>query len=145
MNKSRLPILFFFYSFFFLSLFAVKANAIEKEEPTPNISQPPVDAPFITRWDLSKSTGLVTNQIYFNIAQSGNVSFTWQEVSPGSATGNGIVTDTSLTISNLPTNAIIDLSISPTNLQGFFISNGALVDVKQWGSTAWTGMNSAFS
>jgi surface protein len=149
MNKPLLPKkIFFFCSFFFLSLFAVQANAIEKEKPTPTTSQPPVEAPFITRWDLSKTGSGTNDQISFNIATSGNVRFTWQEVSPGSATGTGIFSGNTASITGLPANAIIDLSISPTNFQHFFINEGPdkerLVDVKQWGTTAWTSMNSAF-
>jgi surface protein len=149
MNKPLLPKkIFFFCSFFFLSLFAVQANAIEKEKPTPTTSQPPVEAPFITRWDLSKTGSGTNDQISFNIATSGNVRFTWQEVSPGSATGTGIFSGNTASITGLPANAIIDLSISPTNFQHFFINEGPdkerLVDIKQWGTTAWTSMNSAF-
>ncbi|MFB0947726.1 MAG: BspA family leucine-rich repeat surface protein, partial [Spirosomataceae bacterium] len=150
MNKPRLPKkIFFFCSFFFLSLFSVQANAIEKEKPTPTISQPPVDAPFITRWDLTKTGSGTNDQISFNVATSGSVDYSWVDVNSTANSGSGTFSGTTATITGLPANVIIDLSISPTNLQRFYINDGAdkarLIDVRQWGTTAWTSMRRAFS
>ena len=103
--------------------------------------------PFITRWNLA-TAGSGANQLSFGVATAGTVSYTWQEVSPGSASGSGTFDGTSLTITGLPTGATIDLSISPTNFQRINIYNGLdrnrLTDVKQWGTTAWASMYTAF-
>jgi surface protein len=48
----------------------------------------------------------------------------------------------------LPANNIVTLSINPSNFKQINISNGVdknrLIDVTQWGSVAWTGMQYAF-
>jgi hypothetical protein len=36
-----------------------------------------IDSPFITHWDLSKSTGSGTTQITFGVATTGTVNYTW--------------------------------------------------------------------
>ncbi len=102
---------------------------------------------FITRWNLS-TTGSGATRLSFGVATSGPVSYTWTEVSPGTATGSGVFNGSPAIITGLPAGATIDLSISPANFQRFFIQNGAdknrLVDVRQWGTTAWSSMESAF-
>ncbi|KAB7726872.1 BspA family leucine-rich repeat surface protein [Rudanella paleaurantiibacter] len=104
-------------------------------------------SPFVTRWNLA-TTGSGANQLSFGVATSGTVSYTWQEVSPGSASGSGTFTGTTATITGLPTGATIDLSIAPANFQRIIINNGAdrsrLIDVRQWGTVGWTSMNNAF-
>jgi surface protein len=102
---------------------------------------------FVTRWDLA-TAGSGATQLSFGTATSGTVTYTWQEISPGSASGSGSFTGTTLTITGLPGGAIIRLSINPTNFQRINIFNGAdrsrLLDVEQWGSTVWTSMLNAF-
>jgi len=102
---------------------------------------------FITQWDLSIA-GSGATQLSFGTATSGSVNYTWQEISPGSATGSGTWSGASLTITGLPTGATIRLQIAPTNFQRININNGGdrnrLTLVEQWGSTAWTDMSSAF-
>ncbi|WP_157505977.1 BspA family leucine-rich repeat surface protein, partial [Flavobacterium chungangense] len=103
--------------------------------------------PFITRWDLSK-TGTGANEISFGIETSGTVHYTWQEVGGGGAIGSGSFTGSSATITGLPTNGSIDLSIDKTNFQHIVINNDLdnlrLTDIKQWGAVAWTSMEDAF-
>ena len=103
--------------------------------------------PFITRWNLA-TAGSGDTQLTFGVATSGTVSYTWQEVSPGTRSGAGTFTGSTATITGLPSGAVIDLSISPTNFNRFIINDGTdknrLTDVRQWGTTAWTSMSFAF-
>jgi len=108
---------------------------------------------FITQWNLA-TAGSGPTQLFFSTATSGSVNYTWQEISPGSATGSGSWSGTTLTITGLPAGATIRLQIVPidlggiTNFQGIFIGNGSdrnrLTQVENWGSTTWTNMNQAF-
>ncbi|HAK79936.1 MAG TPA: hypothetical protein DCM71_24270, partial [Runella sp.] len=105
----------------------------------------PVGRPFITRWDLSKP-GSGANQLSIGVATAGTVNYTWTTV-PAGTSGSGTFNGTTLTISGLPTNAVIDLSIDPTNFQRIIngTSRERLVQIKQWGDVAWTSMERAFS
>lgn len=102
---------------------------------------------FVTRWNLA-TAGSGATQLSFGVATSGSVSYTWTEVSPGTATGSGVFSGSPANITGLPAGAIIELSISPVNFQRFIINNGPdknrLIDVSQWGTTAWTSMLNAF-
>ncbi len=103
--------------------------------------------PFITRWNLA-TAGSGATQLTFGVATSGTVSYTWQEVSPGTGSGSGTFTGNTATITSLPSGAVIDLSISPANFNRFIIDEGTdknrLADVRQWGTTSWTSMAKAF-
>ncbi|WP_169731916.1 BspA family leucine-rich repeat surface protein [Runella limosa] len=104
-------------------------------------------SPFITRWDLSKPSGSGLTQISFGVGTTGTVSYTWAEVG-GTATGSGTFSGSTATITGLPAGGKIDLSISPTNFNQINI-NGAtdrvrLIEIKQWGTTAWANMVTAF-
>ncbi len=108
---------------------------------------------FITRWDLTLDAGSGTEQISFNVITTGSVNYTWTTV-PAGTSGSGTFMSSSssgsqITISGLPTGATIDLSINPTNFKSFYIINGPdrkrLIDVKQWGSTAWSILGSTFA
>ena len=103
-------------------------------------------SPFITRWDLSKPGGAATT-LTFVVATAGTVSYTWQQVG-GTASGSGTFSGSTLTITNLPANATIDLSIDPTNFQRIIIGNGTdrqrLTEIQKWGAVAWTSMQYAF-
>ncbi len=104
--------------------------------------------PFITRWNLA-TAGSGATQLSFGVATAGTVNYSWQEVGGGGATGTGTFSGSPLTITGLPSGAIIDLSIEPSNFQRVIINNGSdrnrLVDVRQWGDVAWTSMELAFS
>jgi len=102
---------------------------------------------FITRWNLA-TAGSGGTQLTFGVETSGTVGYTWQEVSPGTASGSGTFTGSTATITSLPSAAVIDLSISPTNFNRFIVNDGTdknrLTDVRQWGTTAWTSMERTF-
>ncbi|KUJ59173.1 hypothetical protein AR687_24510, partial [Flavobacteriaceae bacterium CRH] len=101
---------------------------------------------FVTRWNLA-TAGSGTTQLSFGVATAGTVDYYWQTV-PAGTSGSGTFTGTTATITGLPTGATIDLSIKPTNLQRFNMNNGTdksrLTDIKQWGTTAWTSMETTF-
>lgn len=103
-------------------------------------------SPFITRWDLSKPGGAATT-LTFGVATAGTVSYTWQQVG-STASGSGTFSGSTLTITSLPANAIIDLSIDPVNFQRININYGTsrqrLIEIKQWGTVAWSSMQKAF-
>jgi surface protein len=107
----------------------------------------PAQSAFITRWNLAIA-GSGATQLSFGTATSGTVNYYWQEVSPGTATGSGSFSGTTLAITGLPSGATIRLGIYPTNFQRININNGTdrsrLLDVEQWGSTVWTSMANAF-
>ncbi len=102
---------------------------------------------FITQWNLA-TTGSGATQLTFGTATSGVVNYTWQEISPGTATGSGSWSGATLTIAGLPTGATIRLQIAPTNFQRIIINIGAdrnrLTQVEQWGTTVWSSMQNAF-
>ncbi|KPM49784.1 choice-of-anchor D domain-containing protein [Jiulongibacter sediminis] len=104
--------------------------------------------PFITRWDLSLS-GSSSTGLSFGVQTSGSANYTWQQVGGSGATGSGTFSGTTLSITGLPANGIIDLSISPTNFQrinmGFSGDAGRLTQIKQWGDVVWVSMADAFS
>lgn len=102
---------------------------------------------FITQWNLA-TAGSGATQLSFGTATSGTVNYTWQEISPGSATGSGSWSGATLTITGLPAGATIRLQIVPTNFQRIIINSGTdsnrLTQVEQWGSVVWTSMLRAF-
>jgi hypothetical protein len=101
----------------------------------------------VTRWNLA-TAGSGATQLSIGTATSGTVNYYWQQVTGGTATGSGTFSGNTLTITGLPSGATIRLGIYPTNFQRININNGAdksrLLDVEQWGSTVWTGMQNAF-
>jgi len=102
---------------------------------------------FITQWNLA-TAGSGATQLSFGTATSGIVNYTWQEISTGTATGSGSWSGSPLTITGLPAGATIRLLIAPANFQRININNGGdknrLIQVEQWGNTAWTSMSQAF-
>lgn len=108
-------------------------------------------SPFITRWDLSMHAGSGSNQISFHATIAGSgTNYTWQEIAPGNSSGGGVLAAGSslYTIDDLPAHAVIELHITPANLQRFFINNGLdsdrLTEVKAWGHANWTSMQNMF-
>lgn len=103
---------------------------------------------FVTRWNLSTG-GSGTTRLSFEIGVAGTVSYTWKQISSGSsASGSGTFTTYNATITGLPAGATIELSILPTNFRRININNGQdknrLIDIVNWGTTAWNAMNNAF-
>ncbi len=102
---------------------------------------------FVTQWDLS-IPGSSPTEISLGTATSGTVNYTWQELSPGTATGSGSWSGTNLTITGLPAGATIRLQIAPSNFQRIIINydvdRDRLTHVENWGSVNWTSMLYAF-
>lgn len=103
---------------------------------------------FITQWNLA-TPGSGPTQLSFGTATSGTVNYTWQEISPGSTSGSGSWSGSTLTITGLPAGATIRLEIAPANLQSVVMVIGGydgerLIKIENWGSTAWTSMQQAF-
>jgi gliding motility-associated-like protein len=102
---------------------------------------------FITQWDLSIA-GSGATQLSFGTATSGVVNYTWQEISPGSASGSGSWSGSTLAITGLPAGSIVRLQIAPVNFQRIIINAGTdrnrLTQIENWGTTAWTSMENAF-
>ncbi|MDX2190292.1 MAG: BspA family leucine-rich repeat surface protein [Bacteroidota bacterium] len=103
--------------------------------------------PFITEWNLSIS-GSNQNRISFGVGTSGIVSYQWATI-PTTTTGIGTFTGTNATISGLPTNSRISLSIDGNNFNRININGGndrsRLTNVAQWGNVIWISMDNAFS
>jgi surface protein len=105
---------------------------------------------FVTKWNLA-TTGSGANQLSFTTTNNGTVNYSWTELSPGTSTGTGTlsISGTTATISGLPSGATISLRIQPTNFNRFALNTSAdksrLLDVEQWGTTAWTSMSAAFA
>lgn len=104
---------------------------------------------FITVWDMSKSAPLAyQNSIVFGVNTSGIASYTWETYPVASVSGLGTFTGTTLTVTGIPTNAVIKLSIKPTNFLRININNGPcrsrLIDLLQWGTAQWNTMDYAF-
>jgi len=104
-------------------------------------------APFITKWDLSIS-GSGATQITFDVGTTGIVNYTWLQLTGGGATGSGTFSGTTVTIIGLPAGGTIRLSIDSVNFNRININNGIdknrLLDVEQWGTVAWSSMQTAF-
>ncbi len=95
---------------------------------------------------MSKPGGNPT-ELTFGVGTTGTVSYTWETI-PAGTTGAGTFTGSTATITGIPANAIIRLYIDSVNFNRININYGIdkqrLVDVEQWGSVAWTSMESAF-
>jgi surface protein len=107
-----------------------------------------VCADFVTKWNLA-TNGSGATQLSFKLTNSNTVNYSWTEVG-GTKTGSGTFTtgtNTTRTITGLPTGATIRLRIKSTNLQAFstlqIADNVRLVDVEQWGTTKWSTMAAA--
>ena len=124
-------------------------DASNSDDSVNDFAPPVVMNPFVTRWNLA-TTGSGANQLTFNVVTTGTVAYTWQTVPAGtSGSGTLSVSGFTATITGLPTNATILLSIDPASFKEFFINNGTdrsrLTEIVAWGDVAWTSMNNAFS
>ncbi len=128
------------------NLTTTKGWTITGDAPSGSSCVVAVNNNFITQWNLAIA-GSGSTQLYFAVENSGPITYTWQEISPGSATGSGTRSGPTVTIAGLPAGATIRLEISPTNFQRFLIDGpdvSRLTQVEQWGSTVWTSMERAF-
>lgn len=102
---------------------------------------------FVTRWDLS-IPGSGPSQLLFHSSGSGPLNYTWKEISPGNASGSGIL-EHSLAITDLPAGSVIELRIASSNLSTFSLQNQfdrpRLIDVAQWGSANWASTYGMFA
>ncbi|MDN3706356.1 BspA family leucine-rich repeat surface protein [Myroides ceti] len=96
--------------------------------------------PFITVWNLSK-TSATANTLNFQITGTAPIAYTWTASGGGSGSG----TTTIGIITGLPAGEIIRLSMDPAYLKTFKSNSIDLVNIAQWGTVAWSSMNSAFS
>lgn len=107
---------------------------------------------FITQWDLSKGGssapgGLIS--LSFGVTVAGAVNYSWRTTdNTKSGTGTIPAAATTVTITNLPANKIVELSIEPANFRRININGGTekarLTDITQWGKVAWSSMENAF-
>ena len=104
---------------------------------------------FKTKWAF----GAAATQLNFNALTVGAVNYTWS-TAPSGKNGTGSFTmntagAVTLTGLNIAAGDSLTLSMTPTNLRRFYISQGVdrskLVDVTRWGTVAWTSMQNAFS
>ena len=126
------------------------ANNIADENHYPSAIQekaPMLTNNFITRWNLA-TAGSGPTQISFGTGTNGTVNYTWQQVGGAGATGSGSFSGSVVTITGLPSGAMIDLSIQPTNFRAISIfydtDRSRLTDVKEWGGVLWTSMQYSF-
>lgn len=101
---------------------------------------------FVTVWDLA-TTGGPNTELTFDVATGGTVNYAWETI-PAAISGSGTFTEPAATITGLPSDATIRLLIQPANFERIIINYGTdrnrLTLVENWGSTAWTSMESAF-
>lgn len=99
---------------------------------------------FITRWELP------TNLLYIEFTLErgvGGVDYYWETIPAGtSGSGNFPEGNGYVSITGLPANSTIRLSLAPENLKRFYqvITNDYLVDVEAWGTANWSSMEMAF-
>ena len=107
---------------------------------------------FITQWDLRKggssaSGGLIS--LSFGVTVAGAVNYSWRTTdNTKSGTGTIPAAATTVTITNLPANKIVELSIEPANFRRINMDGGPekarLTDITQWGKVVWSSMENAF-
>ena len=100
---------------------------------------------FITTWNMLNGV----TSIRFDVTTTGPVAYTWSTVPPAApASGSGTFTGPNVTISGLPPNQDIRLTIQPENFKRFINFSSAFFyqinDINQWGAVEWTSMENAF-
>lgn len=118
---------------------SINDGGVDASCPSPN---------FISEWTFSAAA----TELHFNAKTDGAVDYFWV-ASPSNNSGSGSFTQSgagAVTLSGLTIAAgdVLTLSMAPSNLRRFFISNGVdreqLTDIIQWGKVAWTSMDRAF-
>lgn len=111
---------------------------------------------FITVWDLSLDAGSGPNSFKFYAKTNGNVNYTWEEIGGNSAIGSGSFNVTNalatIDVTGIAAGGKVRLIIEPENMlrfsqfgAGYAPDTKRLVDVEQWGTTAWESMNNLFA
>ena len=102
---------------------------------------------FITAWTHTAS---ISSLFLTQVGLTGAVQYTWTAM-PSANTGTGTINSfgpASIAL-NCPANNTITLEMNPNNLTSIKLLGGPdtdkLIDIKQWGSVAWTTMNQAFA
>lgn len=127
-------------------IFACMLSLFSCKKPAEEVIQEEDKTSFITIWDLSKRK-TVKDSVKFYISRSGAVAYSWEEIGGNSRInqrGSGRITTNTFTLMNAPEGAKIRLILSPDSLKSVSISSDMLIDISQWGTTAWTSMFSAF-
>ena len=100
--------------------------------------------PFITTW----ASVFSSTSISFGTVTTGPVVYSWVSLAPASpASGSGTFQGPNVTISGLPVDARIRLTIQPQNFKRFYANGFAftITEVNQWGTTEWISMENAFN
>ena len=102
---------------------------------------------FITEWQ----TDSYNDFIIFYLSTNGPIKYSWKTTDSDQIyTGevSETVTNHLVAIENLPINKTIELSIEPTNLKHFKITNLTnriyLTNLKQWGTATWNSFEDSF-
>ncbi|MDX2196751.1 MAG: LamG-like jellyroll fold domain-containing protein [Cytophagales bacterium] len=128
-------------------IYSVSINGIGGTITSSGISISPRNCDFITLWNTSIS-GSSPSTITFGVGTTGIANYAWETYPIATLSGTGTFTGAAITVTGLPTNQIIKLSIQPTNFNRIWINYGVdrsrIIDILQWGGTIWNTFQSAF-
>jgi surface protein len=99
--------------------------------------------PFITTWTSVFSS----TSISFGAVTTGTVAYSWETLPPAAAaSGSGTFTGPNVTITGLPADIRIRLTIQPENFKRIFASGTTFTisEINQWGTVEWISMENAF-
>ncbi|HBI00795.1 MAG TPA: BspA family leucine-rich repeat surface protein [Flavobacterium sp.] len=100
--------------------------------------------PFITTWQSVFGSTSIT----FGTVTTGPVEYSWESLPPAApASGSGTFQGSNVTISDLPGNQRIRLTIQPENFKRIFADGFSftITEINQWGSVEWISMENAFN
>jgi surface protein len=125
-------------------------NAATGVTETVSISEANAAAPenFITVWDMSKPHGPLgtSTTLRFGITTLPNtpVNYSWTASGGNSGSGTIPANSTQATIIGLPANQMVTLSMAPDFTAFSQVEPRRLMNVTQWGNTAWSTMENTF-
>lgn len=100
--------------------------------------------PFVTIWNMAIN-GSGANQITFEIGTTDSVMYSWTD---GVISDTGYIMGPVATITGIPANGYLILSIDSAHFNHFKINNGLdrlrLMGLYNWGSVHWASMEQAF-
>ncbi len=100
--------------------------------------------PFITTW----TSVFGSTSITFGTVTTGPVAYSWVSLPPTTAaSGSGTFEGPNVTISGLPAEGKIRLTIQPQNFKRIFGAGTSflITEINQWGTVEWVSMENAFS
>lgn len=100
--------------------------------------------PFITTWQSVFSS----TSISFGTVTTGPVAYSWVSLPPAApSSGSGTFQGPTVTISGLPADARIRLTIQPQNFKRIFGQGNTftITEINQWGTVEWISMENAFN